>query len=297
MVSRWGERKAMDSEKDVSDYYERYWPKFVQYLKVDETLGIHLGYYEKGIKTFKEAVLNMNDFVGRLLNLEDDKAMDILDAGCGVGGTSIYLAKKHPNIRFMGITITPRQVELAKKFAQERNVNNVKFMLGSYANMEFSDNYFDGVFALESINYTQNKKDILHEMYRILKPGGRLVVVDGFRTDVPFNFFTQKIYDSWCKVRGNPYLISINMFRSHLETVGFKEITIKNLAKNVSRTMIKPFIIGIPFFFSSIFKRIIKRRNYDPTKDVDYFLGATVLSCVLGLCKFTGYNAIISVKK
>jgi len=297
MASLGEERKVMGSEKDVTDYYEQYWPKFVKCLKADETLGIHLGYYEKGVKTYEEAVLNMNNFVGRLLNLKDNKPMDILDAGCGVGGTSLYLAKKYPNIRFTGITITPGEVELAKKFAKERNIDNVKFMLGSYANIEFPDNYFDGVFALESISYTQNKKDILHEMCRVLKPGGRLVVVDGFCTDVSLNFLIQKIYDSWRKVRGNLYPINLNLFRSYLEIVGFKEITIMNLAKNIRHTMIRAFIIGIPFFCSSMFKRMIKRENYEPTEDVDYFFGVSILTCFLGLGKIIGYNAITSVKK
>lgn len=287
----------MDSEKEVAEYYEKNWPKFVQCLKADETLGIHLGYYEKGVKNYNEAILNMNNFVGRLLKLKDKKTMNILDAGCGVGGTSLYLAKKYPNIKFTGITITPGQVKLAKKFAKERNINNVKFMLGSYTNIKFADNYFDGVFALESINYSQNKKEILHEMFRVLKPGGRLVIVDGFRTNVPLNPITQKIYDSWLKVRGNPYLISTKKFKSYLDIVGLKEITIFNLAKNIRYNMIRGLIIGIPFFCSSIIKRMIKRGKYEPTEDVDYFFGVSVLSCFLGLGKILEYNAITAVKR
>ena len=55
------------NEKDVIDYYERQWSKFVKWWDADKTLGIHLGFYEKGINNHIQAVLNMNDFIGRLL--------------------------------------------------------------------------------------------------------------------------------------------------------------------------------------------------------------------------------------
>jgi tocopherol O-methyltransferase len=286
------------SEEEVTDYYKRYWSTFVQWWNAGETLGLHLGYYEKSIDNHVQAIFNMNDFVGRLLCLDRNKPMKILDAGCGIGGTSIHLAKKHKNVTFTGITNTFLQVELANKFSQERDVNdNTKFILGDYIETGFPDNHFDGAFSLESVCYAPDKDDYLHEMYRILKPGGRLVVVDGFRTDVLLNPFMQKIYHIWRSSRGNPDMSNLKTFTSYLETTGFKEITVKDISKNISRSYMRAFILGIPFFFASTLKRMIKWRSYEPTRDVDLFMSGSVYACILGLNNISGYYAITAVKK
>ena len=94
-------QKYSTLNKDVIDYYEGKWEDHVKWMHIDKSLGIHFGYYEKGIRTYQEAVINMNYFAGRLLDLDmlaEDKSA-ILDAGCGVGGSSIYLAKKYPHIK------------------------------------------------------------------------------------------------------------------------------------------------------------------------------------------------------
>ena len=286
------------NEKDVVDYYERYWTKFVQWWKADKTLGIHLPYYEKGVKTFEEAILNTNDFVGRLLGLDTKKSMRILDAGCGVGGTSIYLAQKYPNVKFSGITISPGQIKLANKFAKERHVNNVRFEVNNYIDTSFPDNYFDAVFALESISYAKDKRDFIHEMYRILKPGSRLVIIDGFFIGIPLNFFIKKIFKMWCEGRAVPTNAdhSLPNLILNLKRGRFKEINVMNLSKNVRRSALRSLIIGIPFFISSMFKRIIKYGKYKPVEDANYFLGVSVFTFLLGLSGGFKYFAVTVVK-
>jgi len=241
-----------EHEKIVGEFYDNVWPEFVRWWYAEETLGLHYAFYEDGIKSFKEAVYNMNEFVGRLLCLNDNEPMDILDAGCGVGGTSIYLGNKYPKVRFTGITVASDQVKLAKKFANERQVHNASFMLSSYFDTKFSDNFFDGVFALESTSYATDIKKFADEIHRILKPGGRLVVIDGFRKNVSLNPIMQKIYYGFLKDRGYAHLSTFDTYISHLKKLGFIEIEIKNIAKNVSRSQLRSFVIGIPFFFSML---------------------------------------------
>ena len=93
-------------EGNVVDFYRKNWPILVKLWQIDKTYCIHHGYYEKGIRTHIQSVENMNDFVGRLLCLDskEKQTKKILDAGCGIGGTITYLAKKYPNVNFTGIT-------------------------------------------------------------------------------------------------------------------------------------------------------------------------------------------------
>jgi len=51
-------------------------------------------------------------------------------------------------------------------------------------NTGFSSNKFDAVFSIESFSYAPQKHVFIQEMFRILKPGGLIVIIDGFRTYV-----------------------------------------------------------------------------------------------------------------
>jgi len=163
-------------EDVVAEYYDRIWSRFVLWWKGQKALALHYALYDRGARTFEKALLNMNDYVGKLLGLTQTQKMHVLDAGCGVGGTSIYLAKRYANVTFTGITIAPSQLNLAKKFARERNTGNTDFLLQSYMETDFPNHCFDSIFALESTVYARNKRAFVKEMSRILKPGGRFIV-------------------------------------------------------------------------------------------------------------------------
>lgn len=88
----------------LSKFYDEWTKDLLEVNIHNETLAIHFGYYKKGIKTLKEAIMYMNDYVAELLLLKNKKGFHILDAGCGVGGTSIYLAK---NIQMSNLLVFP----------------------------------------------------------------------------------------------------------------------------------------------------------------------------------------------
>jgi cyclopropane fatty-acyl-phospholipid synthase-like methyltransferase len=283
-------------EENVADYYERIWSVFTKWWKAEKTLGLHYALYDKNAKNFESAILNMNDFVGKLLKLDEEKPLKILDAGCGIGGTSIYLAEKYPYIKFTGITITPPQKELAIKFARERNISNVSFMIKNYLETDFPDNHFDGIFALESTSYASSKKKFVQEMYRILKPGGRLVVVDAFFKTHPQNPIMQGIHDLTCLGRGMPLDedLIVDEFIDYLKE-RFEGVEVINISRKVWRSQARSFIIGIPFFISSIAKSLMYK-DYEIEKDTDFYIGTSVLCGLYGLTGKGGYYAMTAVK-
>ena len=99
--------KLTELENEAKDYYDMVWSNPNRICQLGrELLSWHFGFYEKGINNSNEAKINMMDYVGRLLELDDESFMKLLDAGSGVGSTSIYLAKKYSNCVFHGITIS-----------------------------------------------------------------------------------------------------------------------------------------------------------------------------------------------
>ncbi|KYK33170.1 MAG: hypothetical protein AYK22_01280 [Thermoplasmatales archaeon SG8-52-3] len=286
-------------DRNSEDFYLKNWTLLVKLLRVDKTNCIHHGYYEKGIRTHIQSVLNMNDFIARLLeiNSNDKQTKKILDAGCGIGGTAIYLAKKYSHINFIGITNVSKHIEMAKILAKENNVIfNTDFILKDFIKTGFPSNQFDAIYLLESSCYAFNKNILLHEMYRILKPGGVLVIIDVFLTNVKFNPFLKIIYIWFCKGWGLKNLIKLVKFSDSLTTEGFQNIETIDLTKNVMRTILRGDIISIPYLFSTIINKIIQGKNYQIEKDSNFLAIVPVLTSILGIKKAISYNAITAIK-
>jgi ubiquinone/menaquinone biosynthesis C-methylase UbiE len=285
-------------KQDVIEYYEKFWSKFILWYEADKTLGIHLGYYDEKVKNSLDAVFRMNDLVWELLGFSNKQKVKILDAGCGVGGTSIHLAKQHPNATFTGITNVLTHVKLAYQFAKEHQTSsNLEFFEDDYCKTRFPDNHFDGVFALESINYANNKEILIREMYRVLKPGGKLVILDGLKRNEPFNPIIDKIYRVWLAGRALTELEAYDEFAESMYNTGFYQIKINDIAQYVGKSYTRAAAIGFPFLCSAIIKNFFHYKKYEIHQDVDYFMGVIILGGILGLGKLSGYYSITAVKK
>ncbi len=214
-------------------------------------------FFELGIHSFKDAVFNMNVFVGRLLGLNTEKHMRILDAGCGVGGVSLYLAQRYPTASFVGITIASEQVKLASNFCKKSGVSNVEFYKKSYLDTGFSDCSFDAVFAVESASYASSFNTFINEMYRVLKPDGKLVILDGFLQKNPSNDFFKKRYDSFCHGLGGLIFPHRTEAVSYLKKKGFSHVYMQNIIKNIFPSFVAHAVVGFPFFIADSLKTIL----------------------------------------
>ncbi len=286
-------------DRNSIDFYRNNWPLLVKLLQVDQTHCIHHGYYEKGIRTHVQSVLNMNDFIGRLLKLDSEikQCKKILDAGCGIGGTVVYFAKKFPDIKFTGINIVPDHIEMAKNLAKEKKVlSNTDFFVKDFVDTDLSSNHFDAIYLMESSCYALQKQMLIREMYRILKPGGILVITDVFRTLVELNPFLTNIYDSFCKGWGLSDLIDIEEFIFYLEKEGFHNIVNKAVTKHVTRTILRGDVLSIPYLVSMMSKKIFLGKKYQMTKDSQFPGISPVLTSMLGIKKAITYNAVTAMK-
>jgi len=289
------------SKKEAVDFYQKNWSHIVKLLHVDKTNCINHGFYEKGTRTHSQAVLNMNNFVEQLLEFDkkNNRVKQILDAGCGIGGTVIHLAKKYPKINFTGINIVPEHIEIAKNLAKENHVEkNTNFLLRDFMKTNFSTNSFDAIYLVESTSYSQSKQNLMREMYRILKPGGQIIILDGFRTNVTYGqFFNDNIFLLYCKGWGIPNVITLIELENSLKKIGFNKIVIKDITKNVSHTIVMGDLFSIPYLIKIIIKKIIKGKKYQIEKDPEFFFIVSILATLIGLKKGITYNAINAIKK
>jgi len=169
----------MFTNRDIARYYDLSEVHYRKIWRLDKNHSLHYGYWDDSVKNFHEALLNINKVLAEMAEIKDGE--NILDAGCGVGGSSIWLAKKK-NCTVTGISLNKRQIEKATRLAKEFGVHEkVSFEQKDYTNTFYPPNSFDVVWAIESVCYADDKSDFLKEATRILKPGGRLIIADFFK--------------------------------------------------------------------------------------------------------------------
>lgn len=194
---------------------------------------IHLGYYsdeerKKGA-FLKDNIQAQYDFIDRMMEWggvtelckSGNRPKRVLDVGCGIGGTSRYLAVKlGEESRVTGIAISPQQIKRATQLAHDRKITNAEFKLMDALAMEFPDNSFDLIWACESGEHMPDKKKYVEEMVRVLKPGGRIVIATWCQRDESKQPFTPKeekklefLYKEW----SHPHFISIEQYATIME--------------------------------------------------------------------------------
>jgi ubiquinone/menaquinone biosynthesis C-methylase UbiE len=148
----------------------------------------------------------------------------ILDAGCGIGGSAIWLAKKY-GARVIGITLSDNQLRQAQQLAQQEQVADLTdFFIKDYLNTGFPDEAFDVVWAAESVCYAESKIDFLKEAFRILKNGGRLIIADGFLKRETKNKEEERWFNVFIKGLALSNLAKIDEFGEDLKKAGFKNM-------------------------------------------------------------------------
>jgi tocopherol O-methyltransferase len=154
---------------------------------------------------------------------------NILDVGCGIGGSTLYLAEKF-GCQATGITLSPVQASRAIARAVEAGLDSqVDFAVANALAMPFEDNTFDLVWSLESGEHMPDKARFLGECYRVLKPGGKLIFATWCHreTDSVAGNLTpnevahlKEIYRVYCL----PYVISLSEYRAIATECGFQNL-------------------------------------------------------------------------
>ena len=148
----------------------------------------------------------------------------VLDLGSG-GGIDVFLAaqKVGDNGKVIGVDITPKMVETALKNAEEGKYLNVEFKLGEIENLPIEDGTIDVIISNCVINLTPDKSVAYSEAFRVLKPGGRILVSD-LVTDGEIPEEIRKSFQAW-----SDCIAGAMEKQDYIETihgVGFKDVKI-----------------------------------------------------------------------
>jgi SAM-dependent methyltransferase len=112
----------------------------------------------------------------RLVALADLRpGMNILDVGCGFGGTARFITQNTLDVTVTGLNIDPRQVQKARQLTAD---DRICFVEGDACSMPLPSNSFDRLIAVESVFHFPSRFKFLREARRVLKPSGQLVLSD-----------------------------------------------------------------------------------------------------------------------
>ena len=192
---------------------------------------MHHGYYGWDGKQKKDRRQAQIDLIEELLNwAEVEQAQNILDVGCGIGGSSLYLADKF-NANATGITLSQFQAARASQRAQALGLSSrSEFLVADAQAMPFADNSFDLVWALESGEHMPDKNKFMQECYRVLQPGGKLIMVTwchrpidkaaGGSLTADEQKHLEEIYHVYCL----PYVISLPEYEAIARNLSLQNI-------------------------------------------------------------------------
>jgi len=221
---------------------------------------MHYGYWEKGVKNQRQASRRMNEKTIEKINITKDDY--VLDAGCGIGGNAVWLAQTF-GCKVVGVTITPEQVETAKRRAVDAGVENLcEFILMDYMDLQFPDETFSVVMGLESICYANPKSEFIKGVFRVLKKGGRFAMADGFASKEEYFGNEKRLMGRWMDGWKLNNLDTPKQWLKYAADAGFSSYNYENITKNVLPTSRIMFAWSFFSIHWHILDRIFEIRDY-----------------------------------
>lgn len=244
----------MFSKKDISRYYDLSETHYRLFWKLDKSKSLHYGYWDSSTKNFHEALLNINKVLSGYANISKEDV--VLDAGCGVGGSSIWLAK-NIGCKVTGISLNKQQIKQANAFARKEMVEHlVHFVQNDYVSTGFADKSFDVVWAIESVCYVPDKSEFINEAFRLLKIGGRLIVADFFKENGLQGGDAEEV-KRWANGWAIEDYATKENFEHQLNEAGFSNMHFENANEAIMRSakrLYRGYFLGIvPAFIYRIF--------------------------------------------
>jgi len=252
----------------LEQYYSEAGPDYAAW---SPEFNMHFGYYRAGANPLRrEAMLEqMNAEVLTRLQLGAASEPCLLDLGCGLGATLRSFSRRLPHAWLVGLTRVPWQVERARALNQSAGCSErVRVIEGDYEDTTLPAAEYDGVYALESSCHASgtDKGALLAEAHRLLRPGGRLVVADGFLAGGRFaTALQERIYRKLCECWVIEEFAHLHRFTERLEQLGFTDITTERLQMRVAPSVAHVPWVTLKFLLTDVIfgKRKMTRARWN----------------------------------
>lgn len=220
----------MYSNKDIEQYYDLSQTHYKRVWDLKRSRSLHYGYWDSSTKNFHEALLNINKILSAKAGIKkEDK---VLDAGCGIGGSSLWLAK-NIGCNVTGISLSAKQVATANKLSTEENIQTLAvFEQQDFTATKYEAESFDIIWAIESVCHANDKSKFINEAHRLLKKGGRLILADFFKKEnLAGN--DAALIKQWANGWAIDDFATIENFNEQVKNAGFANTTIEDATNKI----------------------------------------------------------------
>ena len=151
-----------------------------------------------------------------------------LDAGCGVGGSSRYLAGRYPAAEGLGVTLSPVQAHRGNGYNRQAGVSDRVNLIAKdvFALTPANAGHFDLVWSMESAEHMADKEQLFTLFRSLLQPGGRLLMATWCHRDEPPYLSPQEqhVLQQICKLYHLPPLVSVSELHAAAEAAGLQHV-------------------------------------------------------------------------
>ncbi len=246
-----------NTEEPFQRYYAEAGPDYAAW---SPNYNMHFGFFRRGMNPFsREAMLEqMNVEVLDRLRLDPAARTRVLDMGCGLGASLRSFAARLPFADLYGITLVPWQLEQGRSLNERcSEAKSITLLPGDYERTGLPGESFDAVYAIESSCYGagSGKSAFLREAHRLLRPGGRIGVADGFvgrgSWRGPQKAICKKLTECWVIET----LGDIEEFKSELLRVGFRDIVVEAAQWRVAPSFLHVPWVTLKFLCTAVWGR------------------------------------------
>lgn len=229
--------KSFNNE-DIIEYYDLTKVHYRRAWDLRDSGAMHYGYKTKASDSFRESLENMNVVMASFANINLGEI--VLDAGCGVGGSSLFLANEY-DCQVVGISLSSDQIVEAQKNKAKFPGIDVMFELGDFTKLKYNDHTFDVIWALESLVHAEQKDGFFSEALRVLKPGGRIILGEYVRNQKTFQPKEEKYLSSWLNAWAIKDIETLETYKGFAEKYNFASFSERNINTHISASSWRMF--------------------------------------------------------
>jgi ubiquinone/menaquinone biosynthesis C-methylase UbiE len=180
--------------RQIQNYYEQNTRLFLRFGSSQQVQSIHRALWLNA-QNLEDALNTSNQMVLEVARQID--AQKIADLGCGVGATLFNLLSHFPpTVSGVGLTISMTQADWARRAARTLSIQNAQIIQGDFQFLPLSAG-FDLIYSIEAFVHAVEPERYLREAARILRPGGKLLILDDFRGKNPTSTWLDLYQRGW----------------------------------------------------------------------------------------------------
>jgi cyclopropane fatty-acyl-phospholipid synthase-like methyltransferase len=183
----------------VRTYYDENTSLFLKFSGSQKAQNIHRSLWMNDTASLEDALNTSNIFIQKEIESVAPTNARIADLGCGVGASLFYI---HPRLQnpapTLGLTLSPVQARLAQESAKRLGLqDHIRFAEGDFTSVPLPSGSLDAVYSVEAVCHAVYPEKYFKEASRLLRKGGKLIIVDDYQAARSFNQSEQKWLDAY----------------------------------------------------------------------------------------------------